>query len=190
MNVVRRLAFALVIGLVLGLLVHFASVLAFPRLAELDAYSRVAALSPGGQRFTLLPRATPEETPLPFADPNASIAACVFDLSGGPLRVKVPVGETFLSMALHQRHGGVFYAITDRSSNRGLIDMVVLTQQQLDLLSESDDPDEPVKELRIVSPERRGFVLVRSVALVPSARALADALVGRATCATEPMPAS
>jgi uncharacterized membrane protein len=189
MSAVRRLAFALVVGLVLGLLVHFASVLAFPRLAELDAYSRVAALAPG-HRFTLLPRATPEETPLPFADPNASIAACVFDLSGGPLRVKVPVGETFLSMALHQRHGGVFYAITDRSSNRGLIDMVVLTQQQLDILSEADDPDEPVKELRIVSPERRGFVLVRSVALVPSARALADALAGRASCATEPMPAS
>jgi uncharacterized membrane protein len=187
MSAVRRIAFALVVGLVLGLMVHLASVLALPRLAERDAYSRVAALAPG-QHFTLLPRATPEETPLPFADPNSSIAACVFDLSGGPLRVKVPVGETFLSMALHQRHGGVFYAITDRSANRGMIDMVVLTQQQLDILSESDDPDEPVKELRIVSPERRGFVLVRSVALVPSARALADSLVGRASCAAEAAP--
>ncbi len=187
MTALRRLAFALIVGVVLGLLVHFASVLAFPRLAERDAFSRIAALSPG-QHFTLLPRATPEESPLPFADPNASIAACVFDLSGGPLRIKVPVGETFLSLALHQRHGGVFYAITDRSANRGLIDMLVLTQQQLDVLSESDDPDEPVKELRIVSPEMRGFVLVRAVALVPSTRAMADALVGKATCAGEPLP--
>jgi uncharacterized membrane protein len=187
MRVVRRLLFIVAVGVVLGALAHLASVLAFPRLAERSAFSRVAELTPG-QHFTLLPRATPEETPLPFADPNASIAACVFDLGGGPVRVKVPVGETFLSMALHQQHGGVFYAITDRSANRGLIDMLVLTQEQLDIVKEADEPDEPVRELRIVSPERRGFVLVRSVALVPSTRALADSLVSRASCASERLP--
>jgi uncharacterized membrane protein len=179
-----RLLFIAVVGAVLAAIVHLASMLLMPRLAERDAYARIVAAAPG-QRFTVLPRAMPAASPLPFTDPAATLAACVFDLSDGPVRIRVNTGEVFLSMALHQAGGGVFYAITDRSANRGLIDMLLLTQAQFDAIAFRDEDDEPIRELRIVAPKPRGFVVVRSIAAVPSQRSAAEALAARATCAKE-----
>lgn len=179
-----RLPFIWIVGAVLAGIVHLASMLLVPRLAEGDALARIGAAA-SGQRFVVLPRATPLDSPLPFSDPAASLAACIFDLSDGPVRIRAPTGEVFLSMALHQAGGGVFYAITDRSATRGLIDMLLMTQAQFDAVTFADEEDEPIRELRIVAPKPRGFVVVRAVAGVPSQRPAAEALAARATCTTE-----
>lgn len=180
-----RLIFIAAVGAVLAGIVHIASILLAPRLAENDAYARIIAAAPAGGPFVVLPKSTSESTLPPFTDPAAILAACGFDLSDGPVRVRAPSGEVFLSLALHQADGGVFYAITDRSATRGLIDMLVLTQAQLDAIAAHDPDDEPVRELRIVAPKPRGFVVIRSVAATLSQRGAAEALVARATCARE-----
>ena len=179
-----RILFVAAVGAVLAGLVHLASILLVPPLADRDARARIVAAAPG-ERFAVLARPTPEASLLPFMDPAAVLAACVFDLADGPMRIRAAAGEVFLSLSLHQAGGGVFYALTDRSANRGLIDILLLTQAQFDAVSARDDEDEPVRELRIVAPNPEGFVVIRAVAAVPSQRPAAETLAARATCAKE-----
>ena len=60
-----RLAFTIVAGIVLGLVVHLVSVLALPRIATQDAYSRLTPMTKENA-VTQLPLADPNTSPMPF----------------------------------------------------------------------------------------------------------------------------
>ena len=77
--------------------------------------------------------------------------------------------------------------MTDRASLHGTIDVRIMTQAQLDAEQASDDDenDQPLKELRLVAPDTKGFVLVNALANYPSERADAEAEVKSVSCAPE-----
>jgi len=85
-----RLLFAIVGGVLLGGVVHLVSVLALPRIATQDAYSRLTPMTKENA-VTALPLAEPNNAPMPFMDPAFAVAICRYDLSGGPLKLTVPV---------------------------------------------------------------------------------------------------
>ncbi|WP_146140259.1 DUF1254 domain-containing protein [Alsobacter soli] len=184
----RRYAYFGLLGLVLAVMVHLASMLALPSFASQNADARLAAFA-DRHVVTLLPAAVPGPSPLPFRDPATVMAVCRYDLAAGPIRVQATAGEVFLSMAFHRSMGGVFYALTDRSAVRGLMDVVIVTQPQLEALQANDPEDEPVRELRLVSPDRTGFVTFRALAPEPGVAADAEALLKAAVCRPEPLPA-
>jgi hypothetical protein len=62
-----------------------------------------------------------------------------------------------------------------------------LNPDQLEQLEESDPEDEPVRELRLVSPGTTGFVTVRTLALEPGLQSEAEARLRSTTCAREPL---
>jgi uncharacterized membrane protein len=72
---VIRLLFTIIAGVLLGAIVHLVSVLALPRIASQDAYSR---LTPTAKlnTVTLLPPADPSYTLMPFMDPAFAVAVC------------------------------------------------------------------------------------------------------------------
>jgi uncharacterized membrane protein len=188
---VSRLARALVVvlaGLLLGGIVHLGSVLALPSLATRNADTRLAVLADRHQ-VSLVPAGSAAAQAIPFQDPAAALAICRFDLSAGPVRVKATPGDAFMSIAFHTPTGGVFYALTDRSATKGSMEALIVTQAQLDALQANDPEDEPVRELRLVSPRRTGFVTYRSLALEPGLREEAEALLGTARCSPERLPA-
>ncbi|MHB2167820.1 DUF1254 domain-containing protein [Alsobacter sp. R-9] len=176
-----RLLHTLALGLVLAGLVHLTAVLAIPALTHPNADERLAALAPR-HAMTVLPQAGPAQSALPHRDPSAVLAVCRYDLAEGPLRVRATPGDAFMSFAFYTPTGAVYYAMTDRSALRGVIDLVVVTQAQLDELVAGDPEDEPVRELRLVSPQRTGFVTVRTLALEPGLQPEAEARVRSATC--------
>jgi len=178
-----------VLGLVLGGIVHLGAVLAIPALTRPNADERLAALAP---RHVMTPLPTPEpgSTTLPHRDPAAVVAVCRYDLSAGPLRLRATPGDAFMSFAFYTPAGGVYYAMTDRSALRGVIDLLVVTKRQLEVLQEGDPEDEPVRELRLLSPGASGFITVRALALEPGLQPEAEARVRSATCATEPLDTS
>lgn len=186
MKITWSILHTLALGLVLGGIVHLGAVLAIPALTRPNADERLATLAP---RHVMTPLPTPEpgSTSLPHRDPAAVVAVCRYDLSAGPLRLRATPGDAFMSFAFYTPSGGVFYAMTDRSALRGVIDLLVVTQQQLERLEEGDPEDEPVRELRLVSPGPAGFVTVRALALEPGLQPEAEARVRAATCATEPL---
>ncbi len=68
-----RLVFTIIAGVLLGGVVHLVSVLALPRIATQDAYSRLTPMTKLNA-VTPLPLADPNNPPMPFMDPAFAIA--------------------------------------------------------------------------------------------------------------------
>jgi uncharacterized membrane protein len=168
-------------------LVHIVAILVMPQVAPRDAYTRLTAFAKPGQ-MTLLPRPLPGHQLTPFEDPAVAQAVCLYDLANGPLHLHADLpGNRLLTVSFRTRTGQVFYSMTDRASLHGTIDVRIMTQPQLDAEQENDndDNDQPLKELRLVAPDTRGFVLVNALSTYPSERADAEAEVKSVSCAPE-----
>ena len=180
----RALYYAALVAVVAAL-THFLVLLAIPNVAERDAFARVAALGAPFQTVAL-PPATPRARDFPFADPAVAAAVCVYDLANGPVRARMALGRAeFAALSFHSRRGAVFYALTDRAANKGGMEALILTQEQLRAVSARDDEDNPTDDLRIVSPSLQGFVMARVLTAGPDASA-AEQAAGM-TCAQEPI---
>jgi len=70
---VIRLVFTIIAGVLLGGVVHLVSVLALPRIATQDAYSRLTPITKLNA-VTVLPAADPSNTLKPYLDPAFATA--------------------------------------------------------------------------------------------------------------------
>src|SRR3981189_3981590 len=95
-----RLLFTIIAGVLLGGVVHRVRVLAVPRIATQDAYSRLTPMTKLNA-VTPLPVAEPGKTPMPLMDPAFAIAICRYDLSGGPIQLTVPVTQASPSVPFY-----------------------------------------------------------------------------------------
>ncbi len=184
-----RLLYATLTGLVLAGIVHIAAVMAIPRLAEADAVSRTQAsesLDHPQPIYTLSTGEVPSppEAWLPIPDPAVAVGVCAYDLSDGPMRVSSRTSALPLSLAAHGRHGA-FYAVTDQAAVRGALDLVIMTRAQFDQALADDDENEPSRDVRIVAPDVRGFVVARVIAGLPSQRPGANEAVRAISCTTD-----
>jgi uncharacterized membrane protein len=87
-----RLALWLLGALLLGGIVHLATVLVLPSLASQDAYARVSAIAPVNAVIAV-PPPTPEKAVMPFMDPAFAMSVCRYDLSRGALKFSVPISQ-------------------------------------------------------------------------------------------------
>ncbi|GJD94099.1 DUF1254 domain-containing protein [Methylobacterium iners] len=184
-----RFLLATLCGLVLAGLVHIAVVLAIPTFSEADALSRArtgASLDHAMRVHTLATGSepAPAEAWLPIPDPAVAVGICAYDLNEGPLRVSARTGPLMLSLAVHGRRGA-FYAVTDQAAVRGGLDLVVLTRAQYDEVLANEDENEVSRDVRIVAPEREGYVVVRVIAGLPSQRAGANEAVQAVSCTVD-----
>ena len=182
----RALYYAALVAVVAGL-THLVALLIVPTLAERDAYARVEALGPPFKTIAL-PEASPKERAFPYADPAVAATVCRYDLSGGPVRARAPLGRPgFSSLSFHSRRGAVFYALTDRAANKGRMEALIVTPEQLRKLVAHDDEDNPSDDLRIVSPTAEGFVMERVLSQSPDDAPSAARQAAAMTCAPEPI---
>lgn len=166
-------------------LIHIVTILAMPLLAKQDSFARLSAATPLGQ-LTILNNGAPGHELLPFEDPATSIAVCRYDLAQGPLRLRANFdGEGLVLMSFRNRFGTAFYAMTDRGTSRGRLDVVIVTRAQLDAIEAQDSEDEVPSDLRLLSPSPEGFVMLRALSLEPSQRADAEARLRSISCRTE-----
>ena len=168
-------------------LVHISSVLALPHMATRDASARIAQAAPVLHRFTPLPRPTPGAELLPLQDPMLARAACRFDLSQGPVRVRVDLSalDGLLLLSFHDRQGSTFHATTDRGALRGRLDILLVTPRQLEDVEAEDPDDETPQDLRLLAPSLEGFILAGSLALDEADMAAARRRLSLAVCANE-----
>ncbi len=140
-------------------IVHVSAILAYPSRAPNDAYTRLARLAPIGVKTDL---ATADGGPLPFQDPAMATVVCRYDLSNAPFRVSIDgLDQGMLSLGMHSRSGIPFYGINLFGGSGGNALKLILTASQQ---SEADKPtsDPEPHALRIVAPEREGFVLIEA----------------------------
>lgn len=176
-------------GLVIAGIVHIAAVLAIPRLSESDALTRSGASESLDHPLRIYTLATgdnpaPAEAWLPIPDPAVAVGVCAYDLAEGPMRVSARTGPLMLSLAVHSRRGS-YYAVTDQAAVRGALDLVVLTRAQNDEALANEDENEPSRDVRIVAPDVRGFVVARVIAGLPSQRPGANEAVRAISCTTD-----
>lgn len=168
-------------GLLLAGIVHIVAVLLVPVFAERDAATAYATRGMNGRAELV----TPPPAGLPGlleADPNSVVAVCGYDLASGPTRVVARTGALPLGLTLHRRGGGVAYAITDRAAIRGVLEFVVMTQEQLDDRLARDEEGETSRELRVVSPSQQGLIVARVMARRPFDRGEAEAQATSVAC--------
>ncbi len=166
---------------------HIVVIFALPGYVGQDNYSWISALAKPGQ-LTILSSAQPDKQLIPFADPAMVKAVCPFDLTQGALRMHADVsGDRLLALSFYTPSGKLFYAMTDQAANKGKIDVVVLTADQLDIVEAQDDEENPSQDLRLLAPAARGFVLIGALAVMPGERAEAQERVKSVSCRVEPI---
>ncbi|MET3909728.1 putative membrane protein [Bradyrhizobium sp. S3.3.6] len=169
--------------MVLGLVVHLVSVLALPRIATQDAYSRLTPMTRLNS-VTQLPLADPNTSPMPFMDPAFALAICRYDLSGGPLKLTVPVSQSYTSVSFYTRNEIAYYAINDRSAGKKVIELDLMTEAQHDALPE-DEEITAADRLIIDSPATTGLIVMKALAAEPGLMPQAQATLNAATCAPQ-----
>jgi len=181
-----RLAFTIVAGVLLGLIVHLVSVLALPRIATQDAYSRLTPMTKLNA-VTPLPLADPNTSPMPFMDPAFALAICRYDLSGGPLKLRVPVSQAYTSVSFYTRNEIAYYAINDRSAGKKVIELDLMTEAQHNELPE-DEEVTAADRLIIDSPSATGLIVLKALAAEPGLMPQAQASLAAASCAVQTEP--
>lgn len=160
-----RWVLCLLAGLLLGGVVHLATILVLPRTATQDAYSRLSPITPVNA-FALLPEATPAAAAMPFMDPAFAVAVCRYDLASGPMKLVVPVSLAYTSVTFYTRQGVAFYAINDRAAGRRNIDLDLMTTPQRDALPSEEDVT-AADRLIIESPTVTGMIVARALSPEP-----------------------
>jgi uncharacterized membrane protein len=168
-------------GLLLGGIVHIATVIILPRTATQDAYSRLTLIA-AINKVTPLPEPTPGSAVMPFMDPAMAVAICRYDLSQGPLKLRVPVSPAYTSVSFYTRTDVAYYAINDRAAGRRVIELDLMTQAQHEQMPEEENVT-AADRLIVESPTDTGLIAIRALAPEPGLMPKAAATVAAATCA-------
>jgi uncharacterized membrane protein len=175
-------------GVLLGGIVHLATVIILPRTATQDAYARLTPIAPVNTVFAL-PAPTPEKAVMPFMDPAFASAVCRYDLSQGPLKLTVPVSPAYTSVSFYTRNDVAYYAINDRAAGRRVIELDLMTTAQHDQVPE-DEEVTAADRLIVESPTPTGLIAIRAMAPEPGLMRAAQASIAAARCGTaQPEPA-
>lgn len=172
-------------GILLGGIVHLATVLAMPRAASQDAYSRLVPIAPIN-KMVPLPPPTAQASIMPFMDPAFAAAVCRYDLSGGSIKLNAPVSEAYTSVTFYTRDSVAYYAINDRAAGRRAIELDLMTPAQHAQLPEQEDVT-AADRLIIDSPTTTGLIVLRALAPEPGLMAMARGALAAAQCRIEPL---
>ena len=176
-------------GVLLGGIVHLATIIILPRTATQDAYARLTAIAPVNT-VVALPAPTPEKAVMPFMDPAFASAVCRYDLSQGPLKLTVPVSTAYTSVSFYTRNDVAYYAINDRAAGRRVIELDLMTPAQHEQVPE-DEEITAADRLIVDSPTPTGLIAIRAMAPEPGLMRAAQAAIAAAKCGTaqpEPPP--
>ena len=180
----RRLVLLCLTTLALAGIVHFVTILAIPRLAPKDGWSRLAALA-GDEGITVLPPASPDFDAVPLLDPAIAYAVCPFDLGENGFAISAEMPAHYWSVAFHTRQGTVFYAVNGEAATSSALDIELRNARQLrQFRIEEPEPAEQV--LYIEAPEDTGMAVFRALVAHAAERGEIEQVLARTYCA--PLP--
>jgi uncharacterized membrane protein len=169
------------LGLVLAGLIHIVAVLALPLLAPRNAEARLAELGPVNTMIAL-PAPAPGRQVMPMIAPDVRYASCRYDLTNGPVRVRVGNADDLWFIAFYTPEGSNFYTVTGGDMKKTDIDMVVSTADQTVAEADVDAPEAFDNIVVVNSPTKEGIVLIRAPLAGPSGAARAEQTLKAATC--------
>jgi len=172
-------------AVLLGGIVHLATVLVLPRAASQDAYSRLVPLTKVNA-VVPLPSPTAEASIMPFMDPAFTAAVCRYDLSSGVIKLNVPLSQAYTSVTFYTRNSVAYYAIDDRAAGRRAIELDLMTPEQHAQVPEEEDVT-AADRLIIESPTTTGLIVLRALAPEPGLMPMARRALANAQCRLGPV---
>lgn len=167
-------------GIILGGIVHLATIFILPRTATQDAYSRLVSATPVNS-VVALPLPAPDKAPMPFMDPAFATAVCRYDLTQGPIKLTVPVSIAYTSVSFYTRRDIAYYAINDRAAGGRAIELDLMTAEQHSEVPE-DENITAADRLIVESPSTTGIIAIRALAPDPALMPAAQSAVAAAQC--------
>jgi uncharacterized membrane protein len=158
-------------ALLAGAIAHVALVQAVPRVLMDKAIERIAA--DGANAWRVAERVTPESRQIVRPSPDFAYSACAYDLSDGPVTIRVAPWSAYWSLSLYADNSDNFFVVDDREVREG----VTITLVQRGRAAPEDSP-------RVVrSPSARGIALIRRLAPSPDDYAAAAVVARGDVCA-------
>lgn len=175
MSAIRRNWMWLAAVLAVAAVVHVASVMLLPHVIMNRTMGAIAHRT-GVNKMAHAPRPTAAARGIVRPSPDLLYSTCVFDVSGGPVRVHVSgMPDTYWSVSVFDNETDNFYVINDRQAKSGGVDFVIAAPG-----TRADRTKPPV----VVAPSTRGLVLFRT--LIDDDKRLAEIDAGRRHAACEP----
>jgi uncharacterized membrane protein len=172
-------------AVLLGGIVHLATVLALPRAANQDAYSRLLPITKANA-VVPMPPPTADSSVMPFMDPAFTAAVCRYDLSDGIIKLNVPLSQAYTSVTFYTRNSVAYYAIDDRAAGRRAIELDLMTADQHAQVPEEEDVT-AADRLIIESPTTTGLIMLRALAPEPGLMPMARRALANAQCRIGPV---
>lgn len=138
--------------LIVAALTHFALIHATPRVLMNVAFDRLSA--GGANAWRLGDRVTPDLRAIVRPSPDFAYSACAYDLSDGPLMLRVAPWHAYWSISLYASNSDNYFVVDDREARNG-VEIVLVERMR----------DAPEDAARVVqSPGARGIALIRRLA--------------------------
>lgn len=181
-----KVLLALLIGLVGAAIVHIAVIFAMPRVADNNAWARLARVTTPFEPGLIhdgggASAAGPARARFAFMDPAFITGACRFSVAQGPVHLLAGTPRGFWSASLHTRGGDNLYGINERLSPGGRLDLVVGTADQLEELRAEGFLESEDAILVTVSASEL-YLTLRTLASHPSERVQAQAYARSLSC--------
>lgn len=175
----RSLLYAIGVGILGALVLHIVIILATPLYSGVDSYARVLDLGADGE-FKVLPATAPDGA-LSASGPFVSEAVCAFSTEDGPIHLVAQGDVALWSAAVYTSTSNEVFSMTDRTSVRGFLDIVVGTDAQIAALKNAG-PDAAQGSILVTMPKPEGYAVVRATVPQKSLQGAADAFLASATC--------
>ncbi len=176
----RKLLYAVLVGLVGAGIVHILVLMMVPELSERDAWSRLAMAS-DLYRMTPLEAETGGQPVVKSVDPLFLAAACRFDLTDGMIQVRAPGKAPFWSVSVYDRNGHNIYSFNDHSATNATLDMVALNPAQM-LEVRRQLPADLDGSIFVETPIAEGIVVVRAFVPDESWRPAVSRFLQQSSC--------
>ena len=116
-----------------------------------------------------------------LSNPAFAMSVCRYDLTDGPLKFSVPVGNAYTSVTFYTRNDVAYYAINDRAAGRRVIELDLMTPEQRGELP-GDEEVTAADRLIVESPSLTGLVIIKALAPEPGLLPAAQATLAAAKC--------
>lgn len=145
---------------------HAAAILLAPQAIMSVAFDRVSQNGLAVNQWVWRARVNPDQRDIVQPSPDLAYGACAFDLTQGPVRIRIAPGADYASLSLYADNTDNFFTINDRE----------LQGQPLEIaLIGPGGGEAPAGAARVVrSPTMRGLALERRLAPTEEAFEAAD----------------
>jgi len=171
--------------LLLAGVIHIATIMLVPMIAQNDGWSRLAVVA-GIEQFAEIRVAGADAANVVGLDPLFVNGACRLQLSEAPASLAVQAPDRFWSLALYDPQGTIIFSLNDRTAVEGRLDMLVVTPAQNAALRRSPPAD---IDQRIVVEAELGDLIALLRLFAPTARTQEEArgVLTAAECYRSPL---